>query len=135
MGLGKAVIVTASLIFRIFQVKMLQGNIDISFRIKGHKGTHKVHLSAVPSLLISFVWCGKALARFTLRVSAENAEVLSRLVRIRFHTLSSFLHPSSRIFLDPNVFHTVRFKIIADDGTVILIPCETSPLGDESHAS
>ena len=31
---------------------MLQGNIDISFRVKGHKGARKILLRAVPSLLI-----------------------------------------------------------------------------------
>ena len=38
-GAGEGAIITASLILGNFQVKMLQGNIDISFRIKGHKGT------------------------------------------------------------------------------------------------
>jgi hypothetical protein len=49
-GAGEGTIITASLIFGDFQVKMLQGNIDISFRVKGHKGTHLPR--AVPSLLI-----------------------------------------------------------------------------------
>jgi hypothetical protein len=71
---------------------MLQGNIDISFRIKGHKGTREILLRAVPSLLILFIWYGKALARSTLRVSAENVEDLSRLVRIFFFSLSPILY-------------------------------------------
>jgi cytochrome c oxidase assembly factor 1 len=33
-------------------VKMLQGNIDVSFRVKGHRGTHKLLLRTVTSLLI-----------------------------------------------------------------------------------
>ena len=39
-------------------VKMLQGNIDVSFRVKGHKGTHKFRLRTSISLLISvcLVW-------------------------------------------------------------------------------
>ena len=40
-------------------VKMLQGNIDISFRVKGHKGTHKfAFLCTLTSLLIfvCLVW-------------------------------------------------------------------------------
>ncbi len=46
-------------------------------------------------------------------------------------------HLPSSPFPGPNVFRTVRFKIIADDGTVILIPCETALMGDETrtHAS
>jgi hypothetical protein len=84
---------------------------------------------------------GKALARSTSRVSAENAEDLSQPVRIRFHL--RFLHSSIllnvlisplRSFRAPNLFCTVRFKVIADDGTVILIPCETSPVDVEAHA-
>ena len=45
--------------------------------------------------------------------------------------VSSF-SPLPRFFIacSPNVFHTVRFKVIADDGTVILIPCEASPVGN-----
>lgn len=31
-------------------------------------------------------------------------------------------------FWAPDFFRTVRFKVIADDGTVILIPCETLPV-------
>ena len=38
--------------------------------------------------------------------------------------------PRFPIACSPNVFHTVRFKVIADDGTVILIPCEASPVGN-----
>jgi Cytochrome oxidase complex assembly protein 1 len=75
-------------------VKMLQGNIDVSFRVKGHKGTHKFLLRTVASFLMAsfFVFrMGKALARSTSRVSGENAEDLSQLVRIRFHL--RFLHP------------------------------------------
>ena len=34
----------------------------------------------------------------------------------------------------PNLFCTVRFKVITDDGTVILIPCETSPVDVEARA-
>lgn len=39
-------------------VKMLQGNIDVSFRVKGHKGTHKFLLRPVTCLLIfvCLVW-------------------------------------------------------------------------------
>ena len=33
-------------------VKMLQGNIDVSFRVKGHKGTHEFPLRIVTSFLI-----------------------------------------------------------------------------------
>jgi hypothetical protein len=51
-GAREGAIITASLIFSDFQVKMLQGNIDISFRVKGHKGTRRILLRAVPSLLI-----------------------------------------------------------------------------------
>ena len=70
---------------------------------------------------------GKALARSTLRVSAENVEDLSRLVRVFVFSLSPILYRMPR-FPGPNVFPTVRFKVIADDGTVILIPCESSPV-------
>ena len=122
-------------------VKMLQGNIDVSFRVKGHKGTHKFLLRTVTSLLIfvRLVW-EKALARSTSRVSAENAEDLSQLVRIRFHLcfvhspiLSNVLISTLRSFWAPKLFFTVRFKVIADDGTVILIPCETSPVDVEAR--
>jgi hypothetical protein len=46
---------------------MLQGNIDISFRIKGHKGTRKMLLNAVPSLLtfVCLVWEGAGTVYFT----------------------------------------------------------------------
>ena len=80
---------------------------------------------------------GKALARSTSRVSAENAEDLLQLVRIRFlnslFPLNILVSPL-RSFRVPNLFCTVRFKVIADDGTVILIPCETSPVDVEAHA-
>ena len=73
-------------------VKMLQGNIDVSFRVKGHKGTHKSLLrTAVSLLILCFSGMGKALARSTSRASVENAEDLSQLVRLRFHL--GFLHP------------------------------------------
>jgi len=79
----------------------------------------------------------KALARSTLRVSAENAADISRLVRIcAFSPSPSYIsHFPSAPFPGPNVFHTVRFKVIADDGTVILIPCGASPVDNEPHAS
>ncbi|KAF8480220.1 DUF1783-domain-containing protein [Russula ochroleuca] len=67
-------------------VKMLQGNIDISFRVKGHKGAGTVYFTSI---------------------RRERG----------------------------GPFTTLRFKVIADDGTVILIPCEISPTGDEAHAS
>ncbi|KAI0293937.1 DUF1783-domain-containing protein [Russula brevipes] len=59
-------------------VKMLQGNIDISFRVKGHKGAGTVYFTSIR------------------RARGEP-------------------------------FTTLRFKVIADDGTIILLPCETSP--------
>jgi hypothetical protein len=60
-------------------VKMLQGNIDISFRVKGHKGTHKFPPSH--NDFFTYLWCGmeKAPVQSTSRVSAENAEDLSQL--------------------------------------------------------
>jgi Cytochrome oxidase complex assembly protein 1 len=67
-------------------VKMLQGNIDLCFRVKGHRGTHTFLLRTVTSspIFVCLAW-EKALARSTSRVSVENAEDLSQLVRIRFH--------------------------------------------------
>jgi len=62
-------------------VKMLQGNIDVSFRIKGHKGAGTVYFTSIR------------------RTRGEP-------------------------------FTTLRFKIIADDGTIILMPRETSPVKD-----
>jgi hypothetical protein len=127
-------------------VKMLQGNIDVSFRVKGHKSTHKFLLRAVTSVFtyLCLSGMGKALAPSTSRVSAENAEDLSQLVRVRFHLCSlhspillNVLISSLRSFPAPNLFCTVRFKVISDDGTVILIPCETSPQSPadvEAHA-
>jgi hypothetical protein len=85
-GAREGAIITASLIFSDFQVKMLQGNIDISFRVKGHKGAGTVYFTSI---------------------RRERG----------------------------GPFTTLRFKVIADDGTVILIPCEISPTGDEAHAS
>ncbi|KAI0306251.1 cytochrome oxidase complex assembly protein 1-domain-containing protein [Multifurca ochricompacta] len=67
-------------------VKMLQGNIDISFRIKGHKGAGTVYFTSI------------------------------RKAR-------------------GEPFTTLRFKIITDDGTIILMPCETVAAQDETHAS
>jgi hypothetical protein len=124
-------------------VKMLQGNIDVSFRVKGHRGTHKFFLRTVTFFFtyLCLSGMGKALARSTSRVSAENEEDLLQLVRIRFHLrflhsqiFSNVLISSLRSFRAPNLFCTVRFKVIADDGTVILIPCETSPADVEAHA-
>ncbi|KAN0111750.1 Cytochrome oxidase complex assembly protein 1 domain containing protein [Russula decolorans] len=66
-------------------VKMLQGNIDVSFRVKGHKGAGTVYFTSI---------------------RRERG----------------------------GPFTTLRFKVIADDGTVILIPCETSPVDVEAHA-
>jgi len=54
-------------------VKMLQGNIDISFRVKGHKGAGTVYFTSI------------------------------RKAR-------------------GEPFTALRFKIIADDGTIILMP-------------
>jgi len=67
-------------------VKMLQGNIDISFRVKGHKGAGTVYFTSIR------------------RARGEP-------------------------------FTTLRFKVIADDGTIILLPCETSPLNHGARAS
>jgi len=66
-------------------VKMLQGNIDISFRVKGDKGAGTVYFTSI------------------------------RRAR-------------------GDLFRTLRFKIIAEDGTIILMPCDTS-LVDVAHAS
>jgi len=33
-----------------------------------------------------------------------------------------------------DVFRAVRFKIIADDGTVVLMPIETRPVDDKAHS-
>jgi len=65
-------------------VKMLQGNIDISFRVKGHKGAGTVYFTSI---------------------RRERG----------------------------GPFTTLRFKIIADDGTVVLIPFETALVGDETR--
>jgi len=68
-------------------VKMLQGNIDISFRVKGDKGAGTVYFTSI------------------------------RRAR-------------------GDLFRTLRFKIIADDGTIILMPCDTLlPVDDVAHAS
>jgi cytochrome c oxidase assembly factor 1 len=41
-------------------VKMLQGNIDVSFRVKGHRGTHRFLLRTVDFFTyLLFVWYGK----------------------------------------------------------------------------
>ncbi|KAI0284579.1 cytochrome oxidase complex assembly protein 1-domain-containing protein [Russula aff. rugulosa BPL654] len=66
-------------------VKMLQGNIDVSFRVKGHKGAGTVYFTSI---------------------RRERG----------------------------GPFTTLRFKVITDDGTVILIPCETSPVDVEARA-
>jgi len=66
-------------------VKMLQGNIDVSFRVKGHRGAGTVYFTSI---------------------RRERG----------------------------GPFTTLRFKVIADDGTVILIPCETSQGDVEAHA-
>ncbi|KAI0253599.1 cytochrome oxidase complex assembly protein 1-domain-containing protein [Lactifluus subvellereus] len=66
-------------------VKMLQGNIDISFRIKGHKGAGTVYFTSI------------------------------RKAR-------------------GEPFTTLRFKVIADDGSVILLPRETTAAHDEVRA-
>lgn len=76
---------------------------------------------------------GKALARSTSRVFAENAEDLSQLVRFRFH-LRFLDSPILLKYFPSTLLCTVRFKVIADDGAVILIPCETSPVDVEAHA-
>ena len=72
---------------------MLQGNIDISFRVKGHKGAHKILL---PSFF-TYLCYVKVLARSTLRVSAENGAGILRLVRICVFFPSPLLHHTSRI--------------------------------------
>jgi len=66
-------------------VKMLQGNIDISFRVKGHKGAGTVYFTSI------------------------------RKAR-------------------GEPFTTLRFKIIADDGTIVLMPRETLA-GHETHVT
>ncbi|KAH9012285.1 DUF1783-domain-containing protein [Lactarius hengduanensis] len=67
-------------------VKMLQGNIDISFRVKGHKGAGTVYFTSI------------------------------RKAR-------------------GEPFTTLRFKIIADDGTIVLMPRESLAAHDEKHVT
>ena len=133
-GAGEGTIITASLIFGDFQVKMLQGNIDISFRVKGHKGTHLPR--AVPSLLIFVRLKDAGTVYFTSIRRERGGPFTTCAYAYRPFSLCPNVPIITLIpFPGPNIFHTVRFKVIADDGTVILIPCETPPVGDEAHVS
>ncbi|SRR6266702_1592650 len=126
---------------------MLQGNIDISFRVKGHKGASFANLAG---LRISFSWSAHARpSDLSLGIGRRGHGVLYKYpqsARRTFHNvyvpnlLSPLLsfstsNPTPLVRHLTYSGHIVRFKIIADDGTIVLMPRESLAAHDEAHVT
>lgn len=93
---------------------MPQGNVDLTFRVKGHKGMSKSE-DAVQTIS-SFLGSGTVYFTSIRRAKGEAFTIRASLVCL---TKPSELTCDS----DP----TVRFRIIKDDGQIVNIPITQPP--------
>lgn len=88
----------------------MQGNVDVSFRLKGHKGQLSVILTFYgPDVILRLAGAGALYFTSVRKSKNEPFKICALASNILTHIL----------YL---LYSTVRFKVIGDDGTTVHIP-------------